>query len=191
MHFLHVVAVALIGFTVLCNGQFKIIGLLDTKSDIDNGKVEKIRSLDEVAEPFPLYMNESKELPGVIISEKINGSETFDGNSKENVNLIKSYESYKSVTNALKRDSMQVTSATGDLLKNNTAKGTESDGTNSDTVSDKNITISKDDDDVKAILELTTSSTTTTIAGTKSYRSEYFRFLLSLLHVEYFIYTAR
>src|ERR1700744_698759 len=113
MHFPLVLEVILVCLTVACNGQFKIIGLLDTKSEINNGEVESIRSLDEVDEQFP----QNKETDEVrVLSETIDGSEILHGN-KDNVNFIKPYEV---VTNDFKRYFVEATSE-DNVASNNTS----------------------------------------------------------------------
>lgn len=167
MHFSFVLVAVAICLTDVCNGQFKILGLLDTKSEINNGKVENIRSLDKVAESFPSHSDAVVELSDV--TETINGSEQLDV-GKENVNFIKPYEA---VTNEWKQDFVQVPSGTGASLKVNITKVLESDETNSESVSGKDVTSEtiSDGDIAASMFESTTSTSTTTIAA-KTYRSE-------------------
>lgn len=166
MNFSFVLVVVAICLTDVCNGQFKILGLLDTKSENNSGKVENIRSLDEVPESFPSH-SEAVELSGV--TETTNGSEQLDA-GKENVNFIKPYEA---VTNEWKQDFVQLPSDTGASLNENITKVLESDETNRESVSGKDVTSEtvSDGDIAASMFESTTSTSTTTIA-TKAYRSE-------------------
>lgn len=170
MHFPYALKVILICLTVACNGQFKIIGLLDTKSENSNGKVESIRSFDEVVEQFPLPVN--KNIDDVRdLTELVNVSERSDV-TKENVNFIKPYEL---VTNEWKLDSVETTSESI-LVKNNTGNVLELDEADeSDDVFKKSVNSEIiSDSDVEATSTSTSSTTTSsTTIGAKSYRSEY------------------
>lgn len=103
MHFPNAFKVILLCLTVSCNGQFKIIGLLNSESDNSDGTLEKIRSLDEVSEKFPPHENISE---GRGFAQTINATESVNV-SKEKVNFIKPYDV---TTNDLKKDFVDATS---------------------------------------------------------------------------------
>lgn len=165
MHFPLALEVILVCLTVACNGQFKIIGLLDTKSEINNGEVESIRSLDEVEEQFP----QNKETGEVrVLSETMYGSESFDDN-KENVNFIKPYEV---VTNDLKRDFVEATSE-DNVAKNNTSNVLVLDETDqNERIFGKEINSETNLDTDFAVTTPLSSTTLSTTIGAKAYRSE-------------------
>lgn len=167
MHFSYALNVILFCLIVACNGQFKIIGLLDTKSENNNGKVETIRSFDEVGEQFPRPQNKDLD-ESHDLTETINVSESADV-TKENVNFIKPYEV---VTNEWKIDSVEATSEST-LVKNITGNVLELEETEpSKNLPEKSVnseTISDSDVEAAGTLSTTTSSTT---IGAKAYRSE-------------------
>lgn len=163
MNFSYVVVVLLFSLTVKCNGQFKILGLLDTKSESNTGKVESIRSLVNVPEEFSADNDP-------IISSNLENVENVDGNAKKNVNYIKPFESS---VNTSERNSNLV-DATNSAIKNEAADNvfhveeTNNDSVHSVEVTDKPISGSNSD----SVYELSTASSTTTISARKGYRSE-------------------
>lgn len=163
MHLPIVLAVILVCLTVTCNGQFKILGLLDTKSEISNGKVENIRSLDEVPDQ---YSDETD----VVKSSEFRASDSNADNGNGNVNFIKPYEA---VTNEWKKDFVETTS---ESVKNDSTNGLLGDETDSENVSSAAVPSSQPsirDSTSEEIFESSTASTssTTTTRG-KGYRSE-------------------
>lgn len=157
MHFPYVLGVILLCLTIACNGQFKILGLLDASSEINSGKVENIRSLDEVS---------SDAADSSDLSETIQAPESVDVN-KENVNFIKPYEM---ATNEWKKDFVETTTS-GAPVKNITSNVLISDEAHSENISGKDVAIS--DSDAAAIFESSTMRTTTITA--KTYRSKFSR----------------
>lgn len=171
MHFPLVVGVILVCLTIACNGQFKILGLLDTNSEINKGKVENIRSLDDFVEDFSSY-KDAPEISGITESEIV--LEKSEKN-KENVNFIKPYET---VTSELKNDFSDATTSTSGAAANNVLIPDEA--VDSENVSSKDVASETiPDSDVVPSLESSTMSSTTTIATKqtellprKTYRSE-------------------
>ncbi|KAG4072037.1 hypothetical protein HA402_015536 [Bradysia odoriphaga] len=155
-----VVAIILVCLTITCNGQFKILGLLDTKSELNNGNAENIRSLiDDVGEPLSVKVSDL---------ETIKESESVDDSAKGNVNFIKPLEPSVAERKSEIVESTSVAASTTRSIKTKETFGT--DETNSENVFDEDV----DDEPsfsgiVAPIRESSTARTTTTIA-TKNYR---------------------
>lgn len=157
-----VVAILLACLTITCNGQFKILGLLDTKSELNNGKVENIRSLvDDVGEPLSVDSIEN--------SATINDSESFDDSAKGNVNFIKSLDASIANKNEGKSDLVEVTKIPGNTTTKDALVTDESSGEN--VFGEDDFDEYNSEDNSASILESSTARSTTT-KTTRAYRSE-------------------
>lgn len=169
MDFSFVIAVVLVCLTVGCNGQFKILGLLDTKSEVTNNgqveNVENIRALVDVDEQF----SGDRDALKIIDEETVKDFQNVDV-KKENVNFIKPYES---VTTEWNRD-VASDFVEAHVVQNGTTNDVQiADKTNGENASDRDGGASESisERNVASIPETSTISSTTT-KETKTYRSE-------------------
>ncbi|KAJ6636259.1 hypothetical protein Bhyg_14847 [Pseudolycoriella hygida] len=163
MNFPLVFAVILVYLTVACTGQFKILGVLDAKSETINRKVDNIRSLEQSSPKFGELSEFTNATEAAVVSENVD-------EYKENVNFIQPYES---ATNELQRNSVESTSDA--VVKNETANDKISE---SEKYSDKEVTSERIFGGGAKIAETSTKSLSTAkpsraTLGPKSYRKSF------------------
>ncbi|XP_037036391.1 uncharacterized protein LOC119074381 [Bradysia coprophila] len=163
MNFLFVVvAIILACLTITCSGQFKILGLLDTKSELNNGNVENIRSLiDDVGEPLSVKVSDL---------ETIKDSESVDGvdSAKGNVNFIKPFEPSVTERKSEIVESTSVAASTTSSIK--TKEMLAADETNGGNVFDEDVDDELSSSDIVASIQQSSTARSTTTIAAKNYR---------------------
>lgn len=170
-----VVAIILACLTITCNGQFKILGLLDTKSELNNGNVENIRSLvgdvgDEPAQLADVGDSDKISDPGSTLKS--------DDSDKANVNFIKPLSlEPTSVTNEWTSELSEATTSVA-AIENSVSSSTtneilvRSDRTNSEDVFNEDIVDGPSPIRNRPSIQTSNTERSTTTTATKTYRSE-------------------